>query len=233
VTISIALANDSDLVVNGLRAMLAPYGSRLRVAGTATGDPDIVALPEDAAPIDVLLVDTFARPDGGLDAAAMLLAQAPPFRVVIYTDSSADRHVLKALRLGVHGYLLKSTPAHELVEAIERVHAGDVVVSRDLATRAARFAASPAESEPWPGARFALTRRESEVLVLAAEGRSTEDLARKLSVGTETVRTHLKHIYQKLGVGTRDEAIVRATALGLLVDEPSASVSASRSANTG
>jgi DNA-binding NarL/FixJ family response regulator len=219
-TVLVGLANDSELVIAGLRAMLTPFAPAIRVVDGVTGDADIVALPEDAERIDVLLLDTFARDDGGLQAVAMLLAQDPPFRVVVYTDSRADRHVLQALRLGVHGYLLKTMPADQLVDALERVAAGDVVVSDDLASRAARFAASPAESEPWPGARFALTRRESEVLLLAAEGRTTEDLARKLSVGHETIRTHLKHIYQKLGVNDRTAAVAIAWQEGLAVREP-------------
>jgi DNA-binding NarL/FixJ family response regulator len=220
VTLQIGLANDSELVISGLRAMLAPFAPAVRVVDGVTGDSDIVALPADADPIDVLLLDTFSREDGGLQAAAMLLAQDPPFRVVIYTDSRADRHVLKALRMGVHGYLLKAMPATELVDALVRVGSGEVVVSGDLASRAARFAASPAETEPWPGARFALTRRESEVLLLAAEGRTTDDLARKLTVGTETIRTHLKHIYQKLGVNDRTAAVAIAWQEGLAVREP-------------
>jgi DNA-binding NarL/FixJ family response regulator len=216
----VGLANDSELVISGLRAMLEPFAPRVRVVDGVTGDTEIVALPGDVESIDVLLLDTFAREDGGLQAAAMLLAQDPPFRVVIYTESRADRHVLKALRMGVHGYLLKTVPAADLVDALELVGAGEVVVSGDLATRAARFAASPAETEPWPGARFALTRRESEVLLLLAEGRTTDDLARKLSVGTETIRTHLKHIYQKLGVNDRTAAVAIAWQEGLAVREP-------------
>ncbi len=219
-TIGIALANDSELVIRGLAAMLAPFAPRVRVTGTATGDPDITALPDDDVPIDVLLLDTFARADGGLDAAAMLLSQAPSFRVVIYTDSSAERHVLKALRLGVHGYVLKSTPAPALVEALEKVHAGEVVVSGDLATRAARLAAAPAADEPWPGSRFGLTPRESEVLVLAAEGRSGLEIAQKLSIGHETVRSHFKHVYQKLGVSDRTAAVAIAWQEGIAVREP-------------
>ncbi len=219
-TVLVGLANDSELTIRGLRAMLAPFASRVQVVDGVTGDSDIVALPEDVGSMDVLLLDTFARDDGGLQAAAMLLAQDPPFRVVIYTESRADRHVLKALRIGVHGYLLKTVPAAELVDALEQVAAGEVVVSGDLATRAARFAASPAETEPWPGARFALTRRESEVLLLLAEGRTTDDLARKLSVGSETIRTHLRHIYQKLGVNDRTAAVAIAWQEGLAVREP-------------
>ena len=219
-TIAVALANDSDLVINGLRAMLAPYRDRVRVATAATGDPDVAALPDEAGSVDVLLLDTFARADGGLNAAAMLLSQDPPFRVVIYTDSEAERHVLKALRLGVHGYVLKSTPAEALVGVLERVALGEVVVSGDLASRAARFAASPAETEPWPGARLGLTRRESEVLVLAAEGRSNEEIATKLYVGLETVRSHLKHLYQKLGINDRAAAVAIAWQEGLAVREP-------------
>ena len=220
VTIGVALANDSELVISGLRAMLAPFAARVRVRGTATGDPDITALPDHDAPVDVLLLDTFSRADGGLDAAAMLLSQDPPFRVVIYTDSSAERHVLKALRLGVHGYVLKSTAASALVDALEQVHAGEVVVSGDLATRAARLAAGPAQDEPWPGARFGLTRRESEVLVLSAEGRTGIEIGQKLSIGRETVRTHLKHVYQKLGVNDRTAAVAIAWQEGIAVREP-------------
>jgi len=93
-------------------------------------------------------------------------------------------------------------------------------VSGDLASRAAELAASPAETEPWPGARFGLTRRESEVLVLAAEGRSNDELAVKLHIGRETVRSHLKHVYEKFGVNDRAAAVAIAWQEGLAVREP-------------
>jgi DNA-binding NarL/FixJ family response regulator len=220
VTVRVVLANDSDLVLRGLEAMLDSYAERIDVRGRVTGDPDIVDLPHDGRDIDVLLLDTYARSAAGLDALAMLLSQAPPFKVVAFTDSQDERHVLKALRLGVDGYVLKSTSAADLVRALERIAAGETVVTESVATDAARYAARSPGDEPWPGARLGLTNRESDVLTLVAGGTTPLDIARKLAIAPETVRSHLKRIYQKLGVNDRTAAAAIAWQEGMVEREP-------------
>jgi DNA-binding NarL/FixJ family response regulator len=208
--VRVLLANDSELVVSGLMGMLEPYGDRVRVTGTAVGDPAIVLTPSLTDQADVLLVDAFARLSGGLDAAAMVLSQGPPFRVAVFTDVRDERLVVKALRLGVSGYLLKDSPAEQLVDALERVRAGETVVDPLVAGQTAVLAVQSLAAEPHPGARLGLTARQGEVLVLLAEGISTNDIARKLTISIQTVRTHLKHIYATLGVNDRAAAVAVA-----------------------
>jgi DNA-binding NarL/FixJ family response regulator len=205
--VQVVLANDSELVVSGLQTMLMPYGERVRVTGTAVGDPAILLTPELTANIDVLLVDAFARLSGGLDAAAMVLSQGPPFKVAVFTEERDERLVVKALRLGVAGYLLKDSPAEQLVQALERIAAGEVVVDPMVAGQTAVLAVQSLGGEPYPGARLGLTRRQGEVLSLLADGVSTADIAQKLSISVQTVRTHLKHVYATLGVNDRAAAV--------------------------
>jgi DNA-binding NarL/FixJ family response regulator len=205
--VEVVLANDSELVVSGLQTMLAPFEARVRVTGTAVGDPAIVMTPELTSNVDVLLVDAFARLSGGLDAAAMVLSQAPPFKVAVFTEERDERLVVKALRLGVAGYLLKDSPAEQLVQALERMASGEVVVDPMVAGQTAVLAVQSLGGEPYPGARLGLTRRQGEVLTLLADGVSTADIAQKLSISVQTVRTHLKHIYATLGVNDRAAAV--------------------------
>jgi DNA-binding NarL/FixJ family response regulator len=208
--VRVLLANDSELVINGLRTMLEPFDDRVAVAGTAVGDPAIVLTPELSGAADVLLVDAFARVTGGLDAAAMVLSQGPPFKVAVYTNERDERLVVKAMRLGVSGYLLKDSSAAQLVTALERLSAGDVVIDPLVAGSTAVLAIQSLDGEPHPGARLGLTQRQGEVLVLLSDGVSTADIAKKLNISIQTVRTHLKHVYATLGVNDRAAAVAVA-----------------------
>ncbi|MCB0964075.1 MAG: response regulator transcription factor, partial [Acidimicrobiales bacterium] len=87
----VALANDDPIIIEGLRAMLLPFASRVAVVGIAIGDPEIVLTPEEVPEADLLLLDTFDRRAQGVDAARMIMAQDPPFRLVIFTDCTDER----------------------------------------------------------------------------------------------------------------------------------------------
>jgi DNA-binding NarL/FixJ family response regulator len=208
--VRVVLANDSELVIAGLAAMLEPFRDRVVVVGVGKGDPGIVIAPEEHGEVDVLLLDSFSRAGAGLEAAAMVLSQDAGCSVVVFTEDHDERLVLRALRLGVSGYLLKSTPADALVDALERIADGEVVIDHRLASKAAVIAVRALDAEPWPGSRLGLTRREGEVLLLLADGISPSDVAKKLSVSRETVHSHLKAIYQKLGVNDRAAAVAIA-----------------------
>jgi DNA-binding NarL/FixJ family response regulator len=106
--VRVVLANDDRIIIEGLRAMLAPYSDHVVVVGTADGDPEIAMAPDIEADADVMLIDAFWRRAGGVDAAVKVLAQDPPFAVAVFTDADALRVLLQALRMGVGGYLLKS-----------------------------------------------------------------------------------------------------------------------------
>ena len=214
--VRVALANDDPIIIEGLRSMLAGHEDRVEVVATFLGEPEVTLTPQEAPYADVLLLDAHSRRAGGIEAARRILAQDPDFRVVIFTDAEDQRLLLQALRLGVAGYLRKSTTADQLVADIEAVHHGQVVVDRELATRATVLAARRADIGDWPGAHLGLSARESEVLVLLAQGRDPRDVAAELGVSLETVRTHVRNLYRKLDVTDRAGAVSAAWREGVV-----------------
>jgi DNA-binding NarL/FixJ family response regulator len=211
----VILANDHELILEGLRGLLAPYADRIEVVATATGEPDIVQEGLIDSEADIMLLDAFGRVGAGVDAVAKVLAADPPFAVVVFTEADDLRHLFAALRAGVQGYLLKSIPTVGLVDSLERVAKGEVVIDPGLATEAAIMAARTTSRQRWVGAHLGLSRREAEVLRCVAHGRSVDEVAAELGVGRETIRTHLQQIYRKLGVNDRAGAVAKAWREGL------------------
>ena len=214
--VRLVLANDDHIIVEGLRAMLAPYDDQVKIVGTAVGDPQVELTAETLDDADVMLIDAFSRTAGGIDAAAKVLAQDPPFAVAVFTDADDMRLMLQALRLGVQGYLLKSASPADLVDMVVRLQAGETVVDQRLATEAAMLAARAVDLGEWPGAHLGLTRREAELLTLLGQGKNPADVAGELGVSSETVRTHTRNIYRKLGVSDRAAAVALAWREGLV-----------------
>lgn len=212
----VVLANDDHIVVEGLRAMLAPFRDRVEVVATALGDPEVAMAPDVDGDADVMLIDAFSRRAGGIDAAAKVLAQEPPFVVAVFTDADDLRLMLQAVRIGVRGYLLKSVQADELADALVRLHAGDLVVDQRLAADAVLLAARTTDLGDWPGAHLGLTRREAEILTLLGQGLSPRRAAESLGLSFETVRTHTRNLYRKLDVGDRAAAVAVAWREGLV-----------------
>jgi DNA-binding NarL/FixJ family response regulator len=212
----VILANDDHIVIEGLRGMLLPYYERVEVVGTAVGDPEIVLAGDVEVDADVMLIDAFSRRAGGIDAAAKVLSEDPAFAVAVFTNADDLRLMLQALRVGVRGYLLKSTPPADLVDMIVRMHEGDVVIDPGLATDAAMLAARTLDLGEWPGAHLGLTRREAELLTLLAEGLTPRQASEKMGVSAETVRTHARNLYRKLDVSDRAAAVVIAWREGLV-----------------
>jgi DNA-binding NarL/FixJ family response regulator len=164
---------------------------------------------------DLVAVDPLDGSDP-LQFAAMLVDRLPEVRLVALTHRRDDWFVLQVLRLGFTGYLLTSTPAEELVLALQALADGRPALSSTLAASLAVDAARLSESEFWPGMGRGLTRRESEVLRGLSRGCSTRGLADELFLGEETVRSHLKTLYQKLGVSDRAAAVAHAYRCGIL-----------------
>ena len=213
--VRVIVANDADIIVEGLRGLLAPYADCIEVVGTATGDPELVHEAYVHAEADVVLIDAFGRSDSGIDAVEVILRSDPSMIVAVFTEAEDLRHLFAALRAGARGYLLKSISPNELVDALERVAAGEIVLDRRLAAEAAFVAARSTAHLPWPGAHLGLSRREADVLHVIARGRSLQDAADELHIGRETVRTHLQQVYRKLGVNDRGAAVARAWREGL------------------
>ncbi len=211
----VILANDAELILEGLKGLLAPYSDRVEVVATATGDPDIVQEALADTDADIMLIDAFGRTGAGVDAVVKVLATDPSFAVVVFTEADDLRHLFAALRAGVKGYLLKTIATEDLVASLERIAKGEVVVDPGLATEAAIMAARTTSRQRWVGAHLGLSRREAEVLRCVAHGRSVDEVAAELGVGRETIRTHLQQIYRKLGVNDRAGAVAKAWREGL------------------
>jgi DNA-binding NarL/FixJ family response regulator len=214
--VRVVLANDDQIIIEGLRAMLRPYADQVEVVGTAVGDPEILMADDEEPGADVMLIDAFSRRAGGIDAAAKVLAGDPPFAVAVFTDADDAWLTLQALRLGVRGYVLKSSGPPELVDMLMRLRDGETVVDPRLATSAALLASRNLDLGEWPGAHLGLTRREAELLAKLGEGMTLRQAAHELGLSVETVRTHTRNIYRKLDVSDRAAAVAAAWREGLV-----------------
>jgi DNA-binding NarL/FixJ family response regulator len=212
----VVLANDDHIIIEGLRAMLTPFSDRVLVVGTAEGDPEIVLAADTRDDADVMLLDAFSRTAGGIDAAAKILAQDPEFAVAVFTDADDLRLMLQALRIGVRGYLLKSSSAADLADMLVRLRDGEVVVDPRLAIEATLLAARTVDLGDWPGAHLGLSRREAELLALLGQGLAPRAAAERMGLSTETVRTHTRNLYRKLEVNDRASALAIAWREGLV-----------------
>jgi DNA-binding NarL/FixJ family response regulator len=214
--VRVVLANDDPIIIEGLRALLTGQSDEVEVVATYRGDPEIQMADDLEPPPDVMLIDAFARMAGGVDAAVKVLAQDPPFAVAVFTDAHDLRLMLQALRVGVRGYILKSSTTEQLVDALIRLHHGEIVLDPRLATDAALLAARAIDVGEWPGAHLGLTRREAELLSLLGEGLPPRDAAVRMGLSSETVRTHTRNLYRKLGVNDRAAAVAIAWREGLV-----------------
>lgn len=176
-----------------------PIGGFLDVDGGG-GDP---------APDDVVVSDPTRTP-------LSIARDLDQCRHLALTHRRDEPFVLRTLRAGFEGFLLYSTPTAEVVDALEQLSRGDVVMTCALAAKVAACGARLADADFWPGMTRGLTRRESEVLEGASHGESTREIAERLVVGEETVRSHLKSLYQKLGVSDRSAAVAHAFRDGIL-----------------
>jgi DNA-binding NarL/FixJ family response regulator len=191
----VAVVNDYELVFAGVAAMLRPYTDRLEIA-----DPISIDEPVTGPPVDLALYDTFGREGIGHRALERLLRKDKVRRVAVYTADASAASVRIALDLGVSGYLSKATPAAQLVEQIERIVAGEVVVETN-----GTGATSNRQARAWPGKESGLSERESEIVALVALGRRNAEIATALYISVETVKTHLSHAFRKLRLTNRTQ----------------------------
>jgi DNA-binding NarL/FixJ family response regulator len=212
--VRVVLVDDHEMVLEGLKAMLARFAGRVRVVGQAGTAAEAQSVVSALNP-DVVLCDIRLRESSGLDLCRRLTEQDPARRVLLLSVYDDEQYLYQALRAGAAGYLLKRVGGEELVRSLEEVHAGQTVVDGTLAARVASSAARLDSGEFWPGARVGLTQRESEVLGLIVAGLSNRAIASRLVIGDETVKSHARAIYRKLGVGDRAGAVAAALREGL------------------
>jgi DNA-binding NarL/FixJ family response regulator len=212
--IRLVIIDDHQMVLDGLRAMLRPYREQIEIVGESSDSAAAGELVSEVQP-DAVLLDVRLRGTSGLDLCAGIHARVPGCKVVFLTVYDDEQYLYQALRVGAAGYLLKRIRGGELVDNLCRICEGEVLIDPALAGRVALSAARLRSGEFWPGAHLGLTQRESEVLSLQVAGLSNRAIAAKLVVSEETVKTHSRGIYRKLGVSDRAAAVAAALREGV------------------
>jgi len=215
VTIRVLLVDDQALVRAGF-AMILSAADDLEVVGEAADGQDAILAARRTRP-DVVLMDIRMPRMDGIEATRALVALPARPRVLILTTYALDEYVYAALRAGASGFLLKDAPPEELRRAVRVIAAGDALLSPSVTRRLLSDFARGAEPEPADDTDLeVLTGREREVLTLVAEGLSNGEIADRLVVGEATVKTHVGHIFAKLGLRDRVQAVVVAYRTGLV-----------------
>jgi DNA-binding NarL/FixJ family response regulator len=213
--VRILLADDQALIRAGFRKLLDTEAG-MDVVGEAADGLEAVELARRAHP-DVVLMDIRMPRLDGIGATRRIAEQLPATRVLILTTYDLDEYVFHALRAGASGFLLKDAEAEDLMTAIRVVAAGDALLAPSITRRLiAEFARRPAAVDGIPHELAELTPKELEVLRLLARGRSNHEIAAELVVGEATVKTHVSHVLQKLGLRDRVQAVVLAYDSGLV-----------------
>jgi DNA-binding NarL/FixJ family response regulator len=195
--------DDHPLVREGLAALINSQTDMCVVGQGATGHEAIKLFAElqpDVALMDVRLPDM-----SGIDAMITILSASPQARVIMVTSSEGDVEMERALAGGAKGYILKSMPPREVLEAIRKVHAGKKAIPPEIAEQLANHMSDET-----------LTAREIEVLQQVAEGNRNRDIADRLFISEGTVKVHIQHIMDKLGASDRTQAITIAVRRGII-----------------
>jgi DNA-binding NarL/FixJ family response regulator len=213
--IRVLIADDQGMVRSGFSILLNAQPD-IRVIGEAVNGEEAVAKADEHRP-DVVLMDVRMPVMDGLAATRLITAREDAPKVLVLTTFDLDDYVYEALRAGASGFLLKDASAAELSDAVRVVAQGDALLSPGVTRRLiAEFARMGAPRGPDGRRAEGLTERESEVLGLVARGMSNAEIAAKLVVAEQTVKTHVGRILMKLGLRDRTQAVVFAYETGLV-----------------
>jgi DNA-binding NarL/FixJ family response regulator len=204
--ITIALVDDYDVVLIGLAHLFDDHRDRIVVAEIDANN----ALRDD---VDIVLYDSYAQPESDHNQVAELVRNPRARHVVVYTWNFEPDLVRMALQQGVHGYLSKTLTAEQLVDALETVQRGEVVVSDPpLGT------GSAVDGLDWPGRAAGISDRESEVLALITQGKSNAEVASLTYLSPNTVKSYIRSVYRKIGVESRTQAVLWGVEHGFTPD---------------
>jgi two-component system NarL family response regulator len=201
--IRVLIVDDHQVVRMGLRAMIDAEPD-LQVVAEAGDGPAAIAAFREHRP-DITLMDLRLPGMSGPEIITAIRKETSDANIIVITTYDADEDVYRAVEAGARGYLLKGTFAEGMLEAIRHVHAGRRLIAPEVAARLADRVASPS-----------LTSREVAVLGLVAKGMSNKEIGATLFLSEDTVKTHLRHVYGKLGVGDRTEAALLAVQRGII-----------------
>ena len=204
VPVRVAPATSNELVLHGLRSTFDPFSAFV----------DLLP-PEAARGADVVVLDTTGLPADGVPAAAEAI-QATGRPVLVLAEQGDERALLRFLRAGARGYVARPREARRLVEDVVAVANGELVIDPEVACKAAVLAARLLDLDQSPATLLGLSEREVQVLDRLQSGATAREIGAELYVSHETVRSHLKRIYRKLGVHDRTAALERAHEEGIL-----------------
>lgn len=204
--IRIVVADDHPIVRQGIVALLAAEDD-IEVVGEVADGRRAIAMAVGEEP-DLVLMDLRMPEVDGVEATRTIRERCPDVAVLVLTTFDTDEAIVRAIDAGASGYLLKDTPTDQLVDSVRRAAAGETVLAAPISRRLVeRMRTSTSE---------ALTSREIEVLREVAQGNTNAETAENLHISQATVKTHLLHIYDKLGVSDRAGAVARAYETGVL-----------------
>ncbi|WRZ91609.1 response regulator transcription factor [Streptomyces sp. NBC_01007] len=215
-TIRVLIADDQQMVRQGFTVLLNTHPG-IEVIGQAVDGLDAILKVAELAP-DVVLMDIRMPELGGIEATRRITTDTPHIKVLVLTTFDLDEYVYEALRAGASGFLLKDASADQLAEAVRVVAAGDALlapgITRRLIAEFSRLDSTP--RAPLKQRVGDLTERETEVLAHIAQGLSNAEIAQRLVVAEQTVKTHVGRILVKLGLRDRTQAAVFAYESGLI-----------------
>jgi two-component system, NarL family, response regulator DegU len=212
----LVIADDHTMLREGLRRSLEARG--IDVVGEASDGAEAVRLTLDLKP-DVVLMDVSMPAMDGVEATRQIRQQMPDASIVMLTMHADHVVLVRALRAGASGYLVKDCTTDEIVNTIRQAAGGDTTVSAGVAAAMLAQAKGLMKAEPMPlpaSDEAIISKREEEVLQLIAEGASTTEVAARLYISVKTVKNHLASIYQKLDSRDRTQAVVRAVKMGII-----------------
>jgi DNA-binding NarL/FixJ family response regulator len=209
--IKVAIVDDQRLFVDGLVRILSIQPDVEVVGRAHTGEEAVeMCLREEP---DVVLMDLSMPGMGGIRATRKILSLLPGTQVLVLTVHTDDINLFQAIKAGAQGYILKDCAPEDLASAIKAVHAGDTIMSPDIAKKTmTTFEGIRSSTELAPS----LTERELEVIKALAQGKSNKEIARDLGISEKTVRNHTSNIYRKLHIFDRTQAVIYAVRRGLV-----------------
>jgi two-component system, NarL family, response regulator NreC len=213
-SIRILLADDHTVVRDGLRALLEKQPD-MTVGGEAADGRDSVRLAEEQLP-DVVVMDIAMPNMNGIEATRRILAANPRTNVVMLSMHQDESYVLRSLKAGAKGYLLKDSLRSDVIEAIRTVSQGRSFMTRKVSRILQEDYIRQMERRGLEDSYDLLTDREREILQLVAEGKTNKDVATLLNISLTTVETHRTHILQKLGLHSVPELILYAVRKGII-----------------
>ena len=212
--IRVMVVDDHTIVREGIKALLELQDD-IEVVGEATSSSEFLEQLETVLP-DVTLIDLKMPGIDGIEAARLAKAKYPHIKLILLTNYDDEEYVLEAIKAGADGYVLKDVKKGDLIRIIRGVLHDHAFIDPTVARKLFRSIRQSTGTEEQPIARPAFSERELQILAHLAEGRANKDIAATLCLSPDTVKSHLKNIYQKLGVHNRSQA-ARAAIQGKLI----------------